>query len=203
MGPPQYPSASAPTQQASRHYRQRLCLLKGCERVFRPEQPQQHFCGPACQKEAARWRHWRSCQSYRASERGKKQRRQQSRRYRERCRQQRAARWDELLLAIEVQVAQEDMAAQTQPTEVAQLESEQPREGQRATPNPQDFPWTACRRPGCYVLFPLRPSVPQQRFCCRLCRLALRRVLDREAHWHERRRRRHRPGQRSRPPPPR
>jgi hypothetical protein len=202
VGPPQYPSASGPTQQHSCHYRERLCLLKGCERAFRPGQPHQHFCSPACQKEAARWRRWRSCQGYRASEQGKKQRRQQSRRYRERCRQQRAARWEEELLAIESQVAQEAAAAQAQSAEVAQLEPEPPREGQRLAPNPQNFPWTPCRRPGCYVLFPMRPSVPQQRFCCCLCRRALRRVLDREARWRERRRRPHRPAQRSRPPPP-
>lgn len=201
MGPPQYPSASGPTQQASCHSRQRLCLLKGCERAFHPAQPHQHFCSPGCQKEAARWRSWRSCQSYRASERGKKCRRQQSHRYRERCREQRAARWEELLLAIEAQVAQEAVIAETPSPEVLQLQPEQPREGQRAGPNPQDFPWTPCRRPGCYVLFPMRPSVPQQCFCCRLCRLALRRVLDREARWHARRRRRHRPTQHSRPPP--
>ena len=35
-----------------------------------------------------------------------------------------------------------------------------------------------------------RSGVPEQRFCCQECRQALRRVLDREARWRQRRRRR-------------
>jgi hypothetical protein len=83
VGPPQYPIASQPTQQARCHYRERLCLLKGCEREFRPCQPQQRYCSPTCQKEAARWRRWKWGQEFRANQRGKERRRQQSRRYRE------------------------------------------------------------------------------------------------------------------------
>src|SRR5204862_5127463 len=124
----------------------------------------------ACQKEAAHWRRWKGCQEFRASERGKERRRQQSRRYRQRRQQQRAACWEETLRAIDVQVTQEDVAAKAQLQEVtAQLEAEEPREGQRPAPNPKDFPCLPCQRPGCYELFPLRPSVPQQRYCCCLC----------------------------------
>jgi hypothetical protein len=205
VGPPQYPFPSRPNQQASCHCRQRLCLLKGCERPFQPRQPQQRYCSAACRQQAACWRRWRSGQRYRASAAGKQQRRQQSRRYRQRRQQQRAACWEEKLRAIHVQVTQEAVAAATQLEEVtAQLEPQEPREGQRPAPPPQDFPCLPCQRPGCYVLFPLRPSVPQQRFCCCLCRRALRRVLDREARWRWRRRQRHgpvQPGQRSRSPP--
>jgi len=201
VGPPQYPSGSRPTQQGSSHYRQRLCLLKGCERVFHPGQPQQRYCSVACRQQAARWRRWQSCQGYRASDGGKECRRQQAHRYRVRRRQQQGACWEEKLRAIEVQVTQEAVPAAAQRGAAAQLEPGEPREGQRPAPHPEDFPCVPCQRPGCYVLFPMRPSVPQQRFCCCLCRRALRRVLDREARWRWRRRRWHGPRQRSRPPP--
>lgn len=203
MGPPQYPISSGPTQERRHRYRQRRCLLKGCERAFEPVQPGQHFCGAACQKEAARWRRWQNRHKYRSSENGKQRRRQQSRRYRQRCRERRAAAWEEMLQAIEVQVSQEAAAAQLE-AEVAQLESAKPREGGRPASPTTDFCQKPCRRPGCYVLFTLRPSAPHQCFCCSLCRQALRRVVDREAHWHARRRQRQRQrdgGRRSRSPP--
>jgi hypothetical protein len=76
------------------------------------------------------------------------------------------------------------------------------REGQRPARNFVKFLWRPCRRPGCYRLFPVRPRSPAQHFCSCSCRQALRRVLDREAHW----RRRHRcarpqPPRQSHPPP--
>jgi hypothetical protein len=187
VGLPQYRSASARTQAPRSRLRQ--CLLKGCEQPFRPSQPQQRFCSVACRQQAGQWRRWRSARSYRASEAGQESRRQQACRYRERQRQQRAACWEETLRGIEEQVAREATEAGHEPEEAAQLEPAVPREGQRPAVNPQDFPRQPCQRPGCYVLFPLRPEVPQQRFCSCQCRLALRRVLDREAHWRWRRRR--------------
>lgn len=201
MGSVQYRSASGRTQEPRSRFRQRLCLLKGCEQPFHPHHPQERYCSVACRQQAARWRRWRSARTYRASEAGERCRRRQSRRYRERQRQQRATRWEETLLGIEEQVAREAAAT---PLPDAQLEPVEPCEGQRPAANPQDFSGQPCRRPGCYVLFPIRPGVPQQRFCSCRCRQALRRVLDREARWRwrrRRRRRRQRPRPRSRPPP--
>ena len=40
-----------------------------------------------------------------------------------------------------------------------------------------------CSRPGCYELFPPECRSPLKKFCCVLCREALRRVRQREARW--------------------
>ncbi len=40
-----------------------------------------------------------------------------------------------------------------------------------------------CSRPGCYESFPPERRSPLKRFCCALCREALRRVRRREARW--------------------
>jgi hypothetical protein len=53
-------------------------------------------------------------------------------------------------------------------------------EGHQKAENSEKIP---CSRPGCYELFsPVRRS-PLKRFCCALCRKALRRVRQREARW--------------------
>ena len=44
----------------------------------------------------------------------------------------------------------------------------------------------ACSRPGCYELFPPARRSPLKKFCCALCRDALRRVRQREARWQQR-----------------
>ena len=64
--------------------RVRLCLLKGCERVFRPQQPLTRYCSEACREQARRWREWKARRRYRQSADGKQKRQAQSRRYRER-----------------------------------------------------------------------------------------------------------------------
>ncbi len=62
----------------------RACLRKGCERVFRPQQPLTRYCSEACGEEARRWRQWKARRRYRQSANGKQKRQAQSRRYRER-----------------------------------------------------------------------------------------------------------------------
>ena len=66
--------------------RVRRCLLKGCERRFRPRQAGQRYCGGPCRKAARTWPQWRAQGKYRATPAGKQQRNGQSRRYRERVR---------------------------------------------------------------------------------------------------------------------
>lgn len=197
--PPASPSLLARPGQR----RCRRCLLKGCERPFRPAFPQQRYCSEACRQHARQWRRWQSSRRYRASTAGQQCRRQQSRRYRQRQQEQRAARWEETLRAIEAQVARE---AETEtntagPEPAAQLEPTSACEGQRPAAGGEDFSGRPCQRPGCYVLFPERPGVPQQRFCSCRCRHALRCVLDREARWRWRRRRQRRSRPFARPPP--
>ena len=68
----------------ARRPRSRACLLKGCERVFRPQQPLIRYCSEACREQARRWREWKARRRYRQSADGKQKRQAQSRRYRER-----------------------------------------------------------------------------------------------------------------------
>lgn len=74
-----------------RHPRHRACLLKGCERRFRPLQPRTRYCSEECRDEARRWREWKARHHYRQSEGGKQKRRAQSRRYRLRSKRARTA----------------------------------------------------------------------------------------------------------------
>ena len=75
----------------ARHPRRRACLLKGCERRFRPVHPLTRYCSQECREQARRWRTWKARHRYRQSEAGKQKRRAQSRRYRMRCQQTGAA----------------------------------------------------------------------------------------------------------------
>lgn len=85
LGPiPEYLSAS-PTQAPGG--RRRLCLLKGCERPFRPPHPLSRYCSESCRQDARRWSQRRANQQYRATEHGRCQRRDQSRRRRLRARE--------------------------------------------------------------------------------------------------------------------
>ena len=143
------------------HHRPRRCLLKGCERLFWARHPRSHYCSEACCQAARRWHRWRASQQYRATENGKQQRRAQSKRYRERVRER----------------------------EKASADAESSREGQRQASEQADFSGPPCVRPGCYELFTIPHEHSNKRFCSVACRLALRRVLDREGRYQARRRR--------------
>lgn len=69
-----------------RRPRTRGCLLKGCERRFRPQRSGQRYCSSECGQAARRWSRWKAQQSYRETAAGKEKRNGQSRRYRERVR---------------------------------------------------------------------------------------------------------------------
>jgi hypothetical protein len=74
-----------------RRPRRRGCLLKGCERRFRPVHPLRRYCSEECREAARRWREWKARHRYRQSETGKQKRQAQSRRYRLRSKRSRAA----------------------------------------------------------------------------------------------------------------
>jgi hypothetical protein len=78
--PPEYPGSSP--RQAPACCRQRLCLLKGCERPFHPLHPLARYCGEACRQAARRWAQWRANKRYRTSDQGRCHRREQSSRRR-------------------------------------------------------------------------------------------------------------------------
>jgi hypothetical protein len=143
-------------------------LLKGCERWFLPSHPQARYCSDGCRQAARRWRRWQASQRYRASTQGKERRRLQQRRYRQRCRERPRAG--------------HVLPAGATPACV----------GQRPASSGQDFSPRPCARPGCYELFVVAHECSGQRFCSLACRLALRRVLDREARYRHRRLRRRR-----------
>jgi hypothetical protein len=166
----------------SRHFRCRRCLLKGCERCYRPTHPQSRYCSTACRAAARRWQRWQASRRWRNSVQGKGRRREQSRRYRQR-------------LPPRVVPEPATPAADASPVPAE-------REGQRPATIPEDYCVQPCQRPGCYTVFAVRPHADWQRFCCAQCRRALRRVLDREARYRRRRCAGVRPGrQRPRPPP--
>lgn len=101
---------------------------------------------------------------YRASASGREQRREQNRRYRQRRREK----------AIDRAAPAEELTD---------------REGKRPAISSEDFAERMCDRPGCYAVFGVRHEHSSRRFCSVACRLALRRVLDRESRYRQRRRR--------------
>ena len=64
--------------------RARRCLLKGCERRYRPRQARQRYCCGECRKAARAWSRWKAQRRYRGTTAGKQKRNGQSRRRRER-----------------------------------------------------------------------------------------------------------------------
>ncbi len=61
-----------------------MCLLKGCEQPFHPQQASERYCSAACREQAREWSEWKAQQKYRATVAGKEKRKAQSRRYRQR-----------------------------------------------------------------------------------------------------------------------
>jgi hypothetical protein len=69
-------------RQRAQRPRGRICLLKGCGRVFRPDHPLGRYCSDRCRDEARKWSDWKARHQYRQTTHGKQVRRDQSRRYR-------------------------------------------------------------------------------------------------------------------------
>jgi hypothetical protein len=167
LGPLSFHPLSWPGQGARRVRRRRRCLLKDCERWFTPSYPQSRYCSRGCREAARRWRRAQASRRYRASVAGRARRRAQSQRYRQRQRERPAS-------------AGAQLADGVCPGGC---------EGQRPACPGEDFVDCLCARPGCYVTFWVNAACSCRRFCSLACRLALRRVLDREARYRQRRRR--------------
>ena len=173
MGPIQYPDCDPSAQEAESppsRFRCRLCLLKGCERMFRPSRPQCRYCSEACGREGKKWRSRRAAGRWRGSERGKECRRAQSRRYRR---------------LIPLVLIEAPTAAAAVPLEPAP--GVEAREGQRPARILDNLSVRMCKRPGCYELFGVPTECSLKSFCSAACRKALRRVLTREAGYRRRR----------------
>jgi hypothetical protein len=163
LGPDSFHHVLPAGQETCQPRRARRCLLKDCEQWFDPPWPQSRYCSDRCAAAARRWRQVKASRRYRASDNGRAVRRKQNRRYRQRRRQRQTTQ------------ASADVAAR--------------REGQRPALEDQGFCERMCDRPGCYVPFVVKDEHACQRFCSLACRLALRRVLDREWRYRQRRRR--------------
>jgi hypothetical protein len=139
-----------------------------------PAYPQSRYCNAECRRAAERWRRVKASRRYRSSPAGREQRREQNRQYRQRRREKSPTAKDE----------------------------QKAREGKRSACPCENFAEKMCDRPGCYIVFHVRHEHSSQKFCSVACRLALRRVLDRETRYRDRRRRwrRQRLSRRSRPP---
>lgn len=94
MGPSEDPPTGRQNQARSqgktagpkraRRPRSRVCLLKGCGQVFRPQHPLTRYCSEQCRQEARRWSQWKARRRWSQSEGGQQKRQAQSRRRRER-----------------------------------------------------------------------------------------------------------------------
>ena len=173
MGPSSFHNPSC--QRPGTGCRPRLCLLKGCERRFTPSRPQSRYCGSLCAEAALRWRRVKASRCYRSGCEGRAKRREQNRHYRRRRR--------ERTVSVSDGISELD-------------------EGKRPACASENFAGRMCARPGCYVVFGVQHEHSSRRFCSVACRLALRRVLDRESRYQQRRRRwrRQHRDQRIRPP---
>lgn len=132
----------------------RLCLRKGCGRVFQAVRWNQRYCREVdCLREVHRWQAAKRQRAYRQSPANRKRHAEAERRRRVRSSRQPAS----------------DDSANTTAGGSA---------WSRSKVNSKDF----CNRPGCYEPLPAATRAPA-RYCGRACRLAVRRVLDRERKW--------------------
>jgi hypothetical protein len=104
MGPPedctrqpQRQKRGGERKRPARRPRTRPCLLKGCERRFRPLRARDRYCSRECREAAGKWRRWKTQQRYRATAAGREKRNGQSRRYRERVRNRKQTTPEEAL----------------------------------------------------------------------------------------------------------
>ena len=147
-------------------------------------------------KKLRSWRCWHSCQRFRATDHGKKLRRDQAQRYRIRLRQ-RSSLNQPTPPDDDVELTSPVIEPLTSPVigPLTSPGSEPPPivtttgEGQRPARICEDSCGLPCHRPGCYVLFLPSARSPDQKFCSDSCRQALRRVRQRELRLRQRRRR--------------
>jgi hypothetical protein len=141
--------------------RPRICLRKGCERIYHPARWNQRYCQePECLKLLRRWQ---------------AAKRQQGRRSRSEIRQEHAAAERARRQAIR------DASTGPQHQSPAKAEGSRGSAWSRSKKNSCPF----CDRPGCYE--GLRPSCRcPARYCGDPCRQAVRQVCDRERKWFSR-----------------
>jgi hypothetical protein len=156
----------------------RICLRRGCHRVYRARRWNQRYCQhPECRKLVRRWQ---------------AAKRQQQRRQQPEVRQAHAAAERERRARRRAASVRQSLPV----SEEGALPEEKQDEGREAWSRSKGSPAFFCDRPGCYDA--VRESCRcQARYCSDGCRQALRRVRDRERKWLNR----HTQGARSPRPP--
>jgi hypothetical protein len=153
MGPVQH-TAEGEASARSRRLGPRICLRKGCDRKFQPRRRGQLYCqDPECLREVRRWHAIRRQRKRRATAEG---RRKHAQAEQERRRQRRAE-------------------GKTSPVKKSSPGGTQARAWSRRKRIPENF----CDRPGCYDPRRCCSRVPA-RYCNDACRMAVRRVQDRQ-----------------------
>jgi hypothetical protein len=142
----------------------RICLRRGCHRVYRACCWNQRYCQDAeCRKLVRRWQ---------------AAKRQQERRKRPEVLQSHAAAERERRARRRAENSCEGLPKGEQ----GAVPDEHPDEGRGAWSRSKDISAPFCDRPGCYDA--VRPSCRcPARYCSDGCRQALRRVRDRERKW--------------------
>ncbi len=139
-----------------RRPRPRLCLRKGCGRLYQPRRFNQRYCqDPECLRLLRRWQ---------------AARRQARRRLED---------------AVKAQHAQAQRCAPSARSSAPQPPKKHQVAAARGHVATIFLPHPLCQRPGCYAP-PPKSGRNQARYCCPACRQAVRRVLDRERKWRSR-----------------
>jgi hypothetical protein len=139
-----------------RRLRPRICLRKGCGRKYQPQRWNQHYCQDA---ECLRLvRRWQA------------------------AKRQAKRRQDE---AAKAQHAEAQRARRRRATSSPQPPKEPEVAAARGHAAKILFPTPLCDRPGCYEP-PPKLGRNQAKYCCPVCRQAVRRVRDRERKWRRR-----------------
>ena len=146
--------------------------------MFRPACPLARYCSDECRLAACRWSRWKAARRYRATEAGKKVRREQARRYRQRVRER-----EQNALEAESAAGNGGSGGGGSRRATAVQAAAVQGGGGEGHQSDTDSEKTGCSRPGCYETFASESRSPLKKFCSGLCRQALRRVLRREACW--------------------
>ena len=167
MGQQQHTS-SHKRSPATGRFPARTCHRRHCGRVFLPRQWNQRYCrDPDCLRELHRWQAAKRQRHRRSHEKVRQQHADAERQRRSRKREQRRAGG----------TSETPMASP-----LGRIDAPDAGAWSRSKGAPEDF----CDRPGCYD--PVRPSCrAPARYCGDECRQAVRRVLDRERNFKNRR----------------
>lgn len=167
MGQDQHTSLSVVSTSRGRRLHPRICLRKGCGRVFQPRRWNQRYCqDPECLRLVRRWQAAKRQRQHRQAN-AHRQRHCQAERQRRQQRRQQAS-------GTGGAFGSEDTSKATSPPRDAKEDGAWSRSKNKSA----DF----CDRVGCYE--PLRPSSrAAARYCGDACRQAMRQVVDRERKW--------------------